>query len=406
MALPLSDRARAIGESATFAVAAKARALKAKGVDVCDLGVGELDTPVPEAMQEAAHRAIRDGKNRYPPAAGIPELRAAIAEKLRRENGLSYAPEEIFVATGAKHAIYCLAQVLLGPGDEVVVPAPYFVSYPEIVKAAGATPVVVDAPESDGFLLTPERLRRALTPRTKLVFLNTPANPTGAVYPAAAQRALAGALADHPTGILTDEIYERLVYDGAAHASLPALAPGLRERTVVVNGFSKSFAVTGWRLGYAAGPRHVVDAAVKLVSQSTSGAASIVQWAALEALRLPPSAFDPVLREYAARRRMTVEALRAIPGVSCAVPEGAFYVFPNVSRLYGRTLGGVAVRDSVTFCEALLAEAHVAAVPGGAFGADAHVRLSYAVSRETLDKALARMREFCGKLAGAPVAAR
>lgn len=399
MTTPLAARAAALTPSATLAIGRQARELKAKGVDVVAFGAGEPDFPVPAPVRAACERAIRDGQNRYTDAAGIPELRAAIAQKLAHENGVEFAPDQILVSTGAKQSLYLMAQALCDAGTEAIVPAPYWVSYPDMVRLAGATPVVVEQP-APRFVLEPDRLRAALTPRTRLLFLNSPSNPTGATYGEGDLAAVAEALADHACVVVTDEIYEKLVYDGARHVSFARAAPALRDRTVVVNGFSKAFAMTGWRLGYAAGPRDVITAATRIQEHCTSNATSIVQHAALACLQLTDADLAPMVTEFDRRRRFMVDRLSAMPGVRCPTPTGAFYCFPDVSGCYGRTVDGHAVADSQSFSAALLAVASVAVVPGGAFGADRHVRLSYATSMEQIEKGLARMQAFCERLRG------
>ncbi|MBI5369008.1 MAG: pyridoxal phosphate-dependent aminotransferase [Planctomycetes bacterium] len=396
----LSRRVTAIEESATLAVSEKARVLRARGIDVAALVAGEPDFDTPENIKAAAVEAIRAGFTKYTPTSGIPELRAAIAEKLQRDNGLQVSPEAVLVSCGAKHSIYNFFHATCEEGDEVLIPAPYWVSYPEQVKSCGAVPVVLPTREEEDWKVRPEALARALTPRTRAFVLNSPSNPTGTVYSADELRALGAVLAGHGTLVLSDEIYEKLVYDGARHHSLAALVPELAARTVTVNGFSKAYAMTGWRLGYAAGPRPILDAMAKLQSQATSNATSVAQRAALAALTQDGPDLARMCAEFDRRRRFMVERLRQIPGLTFAVPQGAFYVFPRVSAFLGRTPAGGArpLASGTDFATALLEIGHVAGVPGEPFGAPDHIRLSYATAYETIARALDRLAAFVAGL--------
>jgi len=372
---------------------AKAKAMKARGVDVVNFGVGEPDFDTPENIKEAAIKAIRDGRTKYTPVGGIDPLKEAIVEKLGADNGLRYEKEQVVVSCGAKHSLYNIAQALYGPGDEVIIPAPYWVSYPDQVLLNDARPVIVKTREKDRFMLGPEALEKAVTPRTKALILNSPSNPTGFAYDRKALEAIAEVALRHNFYIVSDEIYEKLVYDGAEHVSIASLSGEIRERTIVVNGLSKSHAMTGWRIGYAAGPKDVVKAMTNIQSQSTSNPTSIAQYAAVEALTGPQQFIGTMRAEFDRRRRFLVDGLNSLKGVKCLSPNGAFYAFPNTSGLYGGK-----VKNSSELALYLLEEAKVALVPGDAFGDDGHIRISYATSMEDIRKALERMKEALGKL--------
>ncbi|MCL6452752.1 MAG: pyridoxal phosphate-dependent aminotransferase [Alicyclobacillus sp.] len=390
----ISTRVRDIAPSATVSVDTKTKALLKEGRPVINMSVGEPDFDTPVATAYAGIRAIVEGNTRYTATTGTLELRQAIARKLMTENGLQYAPEQIVVSSGAKHSLFNIFLAICDPGDEVILPAPYWVSYPEQIRLAGATPVVVDCSEAAGFKLTPQQLEQAITPRTKAVLLNSPSNPTGAVYHREELVALGHVLERHDVFVVTDEIYEKLVYD-VEHLSIAALVPELMPRTIVVNGFSKAFAMTGWRLGYMAGPTDVVKAVASLQSHATGNPSSISQAAGVVALATYE---DRMVRMFRQRRDVLVSALQAMDGVTCALPEGAFYVFPNVSAHFGKRLGEQAIPNAVAFCEALLEDELVAAVPGDAFGAPNHIRLSYATSLEQIETAIERMSRFVRKL--------
>ncbi|MFS8868737.1 pyridoxal phosphate-dependent aminotransferase [Synechococcus sp. H65.1] len=388
----LSQRVARLSPSATLSISALAKAMQAEGLDVCILSAGEPDFDTPEHIRAAAIRALQEGKTRYGPTAGIPALRQAVADKLRRENGLDYSPEQILISNGGKQTLFNLAMVLLDPGDEVILPVPYWVSYPEMVALAGAQVVRVQTQEAQGFKLTAAQLRQALTPRSKLLILNSPANPTGAVYHQDELEALAEVILSAPhLYVVCDEIYEKLVYGQARHLSLGALCPDLMPRLILSNGFAKAYAMTGWRIGYLAGPQPIIDAAINLQSHSTSNVCTFAQYGALEALTSPLSApaIEKMRQEFWRRRDLMLEGIRTLPGVSCPEPEGAFYVFLNISQ---------AGLSSVEFCQRLLKEHHVAAVPGVAFGADHCIRLSYAADRATLEKGLERLHRFLSSL--------
>ncbi len=390
----LSHRVSQIAPSATISVDTKTKAMIREGKDVVNMSVGEPDFNTPDAPSLAGIKAITNGNTRYTPAAGTLELRQAIARKLMVENGLSYQPEQIVVSAGAKHTLFNVLYTVCNPDDEVIVPAPYWTSYPEQVRLVGAVPVIVSSGEDTSYKLTPAQLEAAITPRTKAIILNSPNNPTGSVYSQSELTALGEVLAKHNIYIITDEIYERLVY-GVRHFSLPQLVPSLMSRTCVVNGFSKAFAMTGWRLGYVATPLDVAKAITSMQSHSSGSPSTISQVAGVVAL----SSFQPeMVEEFRRRRDYLVERLSKMPGVSILVPEGAFYVFPNVSALFGKTYEGRTLENAASFCEWMLEDELVSAVPGDAFGAPANIRMSYATSYEDLVKAMDRMDRFVKRI--------
>ena len=385
----LSERVARIKPSPTMAVTAKAAELKRAGRDIIGLGAGEPDFDTPEHIRQAAIEAIRAGRTRYTAVEGILELREAICDKFRRDNGIEYRPEQVLVSCGAKQSIYNLAAALLGPGDEVIIPAPYWVSYPDIVLLADATPVIVAAGASQNFKITPAQLEAAITPRTRLLIINSPSNPTGVAYSRAELEALAEVLRAHPQVITaTDDIYEHIFWGEEPFCSLLTAAPDLHDRVVTINGVSKVYAMTGWRIGYAAGPRKLIAAMAKIQGQSTSNPASIAQYASLAALNGDQSCIAVMNEAFRARHDWLVGALNALPGVSCLPADGAFYAFPDVSAAIAAS---DSVDDDTGFSELLLDKAGVAVVPGTAFGAPGHVRLSYACSLETLQAAIERI---------------
>lgn len=384
--------------SPTLAVTMKAKALQKEGRDIIGFGAGEPDFDTPDNIKEAAIRAIREGFTKYTPVGGIDELKDAVIEKLRRDNGLAYKRSQIVVSTGAKHTLFNMAQVLFGQGDEVIVPAPYWVSYPDIVQLADATPVIVDATEAEGFKLTPAKLRKAVTARTKALILNSPSNPTGAAYTLDELKALAEVLRGTEIIVISDDIYEKVVYDGFVFANMANVGGEMTEKTIVVNGLSKSHAMTGWRMGYAAGPDNVIAAMTEIQSQSTSNPTSIVQKASVEALLGDQSFIPKMVAEFKRRRDTIVAALNAVPGITCATPPGAFYVFPRVAALYGRKYRGKAIANSNVFSEFLLEEANVAVIAGGAFGNDEYIRLSYATSMDLIVEGTKRIARAVASL--------
>lgn len=389
----LSARAAAIAPSATLAVEARAKELKAAGVDVIGFGAGEPDFDTPEHIKEAAIQAIREGKTKYTVTSGVVELRRAIQEKLRRENGVEYDISEIIVSCGAKHSLFNAFQVLVNPGDEVIVPAPYWVTYPEQVALAGGVPVIVNAGYDKGFKVTPDMLEAALTPRTRGIVLNSPSNPTGAVYTRDELEAIGEFVVKHDLFVISDEIYEKLLYDGQSFTCMAAISPDVKARTVVVNGVSKTYAMTGWRIGYAAGPKEIIQAMVKLQSHVTSNASSISQAASVAAIAGPQEPVREMVRKFEARGKYMAERLRAIPGIRCPYPSGAFYVFPEISGLYGLKVGDRVITDGDSLTDILLEAAHVAVVSGSGFGAPDHVRLSFATSMEDIRRGMDRIEE-------------
>jgi aspartate aminotransferase len=394
MALTLAERAGLIAPSATLAMAAEARKLKADGVEVYDFALGEPDFPTPEHIQEAAIRAMRQGKTHYTPAPGIPELRQAIATLYSDQHGLPTKPEQVVVSNGAKHAIHNALMAVCGPGDEVIIPAPYWVSYSDLVKLTGAVPIVIETTEESGFKLTPDQFRRAATPRTRLLMINSPSNPTGVVYTRAELEALADAVLETGAGVLSDEIYEQLCYGDATPTCFATLRPGLAERTITVSGVSKTYAMTGWRIGWSIAPASVSKFMADLQSQETSNPCSISQYAALEAITGPQDSVAAMHAEFTKRRQYVLERIERLPGITCVPPGGAFYAFMNVSSTFGRTLGGQPIPDSTAFCLTALAKAHVALVMGSAFGAEGYARLSFATDMTTLRRGFDALERF------------
>jgi aspartate aminotransferase len=395
----LSRRATAVSESATLLVAEKAKKLKAAGVDVVDLSVGEPDFETVPAAQAAGISAIENGFTRYTPASGIPELKKAIADKLRKENGLEYEPADILVSCGAKHSIYNILHVACNPGDEVLIPAPYWVSYPAQVLHVGAKPVFVPTSEKDGFVLRAADVAKHLTRKSKVLIVNSPNNPTGAVYPEAELRKIAALAVKSGLLVISDEIYEKLVYGGARHVSLASFGKKAKDSTVVINGVSKSHAMTGWRIGYAAGPRQVISAAAGYQSHVTSNPCSISQKAAVAALTQAGNWTAKMAREFDRRRLYVLARLSKMPLVANAMPAGAFYVLVNISRLVGHGRGEGAIRDDASFATVLLERGHVAAVPGGPFGAPNFVRFSYATSLSRITEGLDRFENLVREIA-------
>ena len=398
MTIGIAQRAKAIKPSPTLAMAAKAKAMKAQGIDVVDFGVGEPDFDTPENVKQAGIKAIQSGCTKYTPAGGTDELKDAVVDKLKKDNGLVYERSQVLISCGAKHSLYNIAEALFDPGDEVIIPSPYWVSYPDQVILNDAVPVIVETTEQEGFRISAAKLEKAITKRTKAFILNSPSNPSGLAYDRKTLEEIAAVAVKHRIYVISDEIYEKLVYDGFTHTSIASLNPEIKELTIVVNGVSKSHAMTGWRIGFAAGPADVIKAMANIQSQSTSNPASISQKAALEALRGPQD-FLPVMNaEFDKRRKYMVERLNKMKGVSCTLPVGAFYAFPNVSKLYGRSAGGKTVKNSADLAAYLLETAKVALVSGDSFGADAYIRLSYATSMEIIKKGMDRIEEAVNAL--------
>jgi aspartate aminotransferase len=398
MSLKLAPRLAAVKPSATLALNARAKALAAKGLDVISFAAGEPDFDTPPHVKKAGMEAIESGFTKYTATAGVPELRAAIAQKLKRENALEFSADQILVSVGAKHALYNLFQALLGDGDQVVVFAPYWVTYPDMVRLAGGEPVIVETKEENGYAPEPAALEKALGPKVRAVILNSPSNPTGAVLPDATLRGIGEVLRGHQCLVVTDDIYERFLYVDRPFHNLANVAPDLKERTVVVNGWSKSFSMTGWRLGYAAGPKELIAGMQMIQDQSTSNASSMVQKAGLAALNGPLDDVFKMVAEFRVRRDLIVAGLDAIPGIRCRTPEGAFYAFPNVQGLLERKYKGERVATSLRLSEILLDDFHVAAVPGQPFGAEGYLRLSFATSREAIQKGLERLPKLVSEL--------
>jgi aspartate aminotransferase len=392
-----ADRLSRISPSQTIAISSKARALKAAGRDVISLSAGEPDFDTPDNIKQAAIRAIEKGDTKYTDVAGTLALRRAISEKFKRDSGIAYAPEEIIVSTGGKQVIFNAMLATLDAGDEVIIPSPCWVSYPDIVALADGTPVTIPCGQNNGFKLRAEDLDAAITPKTKWVFLNSPNNPTGAAYSAEDLRPITDVLLRHPhVWIFTDDIYEKLTYDGFRPATIVEVEPRLRDRTVTMNGCSKAYAMTGWRIGFAGAPVSLIKAMDKLQSQSTSNTSSIGQAAAVEALNGPQDTIETMRAVYQDRRNLVVDALNATPGLTCHKPEGAFYVFPGLHGCIGKTTaGGTKIADDEAFVVALLEEQGVATVHGSAFVYPGHFRISYATDTESLKEACRRIRVFC-----------
>lgn len=393
--IAISKLAAAVQPSATLAAGARAKTMKAKGITVFDFSLGEPDFPTPEHICAAANRAMKDGHTRYTAASGTPELRSAVARWYEKTYGLRCTPDkQVLISNGAKHSIHNALFATVGPGDEVIIPAPYWVSYSDMVEMTGATYKLVPTTLESGFKMTPEQLRAAVTPRSKLLMLNSPSNPTGAVYTRRELEALADVVLETRLAVLSDEIYEKLIFGSAQATCFATLRPGLSERTITISGASKTYAMTGWRIGWALGPEAVVKAMGNVQSQQTGNPCSISQFAALAALEGEQECVERMRREFEARRDLVCQRLQKMPGIRCGVPEGAFYAFFDISSHFGRTLGGCKVTNSQNFCEAALESIHVNVVPGAAFGAEGYARLSYATSRDLLQQGLDRLEKF------------
>ncbi|OQM45191.1 aspartate aminotransferase [Anoxybacillus sp. UARK-01] len=388
--MKLAKRVASLTPSATLAITAKAKELKAAGYDVIGLGAGEPDFNTPQHIMDAAVQAMNEGHTKYTPSGGLAGLKTEIVKKFERDQGLRYEPSEIIVCVGAKHALYTLFQVILDEGDEVVIPTPYWVSYPEQVKLAGGVPVYVEGLEENEFKITPEQLKSVITDRTKAVIINSPSNPTGMIYTEEELRALGEICLEHDVFIVSDEIYEKLVYDGHRHVSIAQLSPELKAQTVIINGLSKSHSMTGWRIGYAAGNKEIIRAMTDLASHSTSNPTSIAQYAAIAAYSGPQEPVEQMRQAFEQRLNIIYQKLIQIPGFTCVKPQGAFYLFPN-ARQAAAMAGYHHVDEFVT---ALLEEAKVALVPGSGFGAPDNVRLSYATSLDVLETAMERIQQF------------
>lgn len=392
--MKVSAFASRITPSATMAAGAKAKQLKASGVQVFDFAQGEPDFVTPRFICQAAEKAMADGHTHYTPSSGLPELKSAIGDYHRKWHGLDYSPANVCVSNGAKHTLYSALLATLNPGDEVVIPTPYWVSYSELVKMTGATPVLVETTAASRFLLTPDQLRNACTARTKMLLLNSPSNPTGAAYNESQLLGLAKVAVEKDLLVVSDEIYERLIYTDTPFVAFAKLGPEVFERTLTVNGVSKTYAMTGWRIGWTCGPRNIIKAMDDIQGQQTSNPSSISQYAAIAALTGDQSCVEEMKREFAKRREYVCGRINAIPGLSISPPDGAFYVFFDVSAYFGRTFGERTVTDSASFCLALLEEGHVNLVQGSAFGAEGFVRMSFATSMPTIEKGLDALAQW------------
>jgi aspartate aminotransferase len=390
MAVKLANRVLSLTPSTTLAITAKAKELKDQGVDVIGLGAGEPDYNTPQHILDAATRSMNEGHTKYTPSAGLPALKKAIIEKFERDQGLSYKLNEIIVGNGAKHVLYTLFQVLLNEGDEVIIPTPYWVSYPEQVKLAGGVPVYVDGLESQDFKITPEQLGSVISERTRAIIINSPSNPTGVIYTAQELQELGKLCLEKNILIVSDEIYEKLIYGEHKHVSIAQLSPELKEQTIVINGVSKSHSMTGWRIGYAAGNREIIEAMTNLASHSTSNPTTTAQYASIAAYNGPQEPVEEMRQAFEHRLEVIYNQLVSIPGFTCVKPQGAFYLYPNVKEAAEIT----GYPDVDAFVEALLVEAKVAVIPGSGFGTPDNIRLSYATSLDLLEKAVARMKDF------------
>ncbi len=385
--MKLTTRVGKVPPSLTLAVSAKAKAMKADGLDVCSFSAGEPDFDTPEHIKAAAKEALDAGKTKYGPATGEPKLREAIARKLQKENGLDYQAQNIIVTNGGKHSLFNLMLALIEAGDEVIIPAPYWVSYPEMVKLAEGEPVIVTTEAANGYKITPDQLRQAITPKTKLFVLNSPSNPTGMVYSPEEIKALAEVIVEKDILVVSDEIYEKILYDGTEHLSIGSINPEIFKRTIVSNGFAKAFSMTGWRVGYLGAPVELIKATNIIQSHSTSNVCTFAQYGAIAALESSLSAgcVEEMRLAFAKRREVIYNLVNAMPGISCTKPDGAFYIFADISKV---------ARDSLEFCNALLEEQQVAVIPGVAFGTEATIRISYATDLPTIEKGMARLEKF------------
>ena len=396
--MKLSKRAQMVKPSPTLAITAKAKAMRAQGIDVISFGAGEPDFDTPQHIKDAAITALQDGFTKYTPAGGTDELKEAICAKLNRENEVQYQKENILVSCGGKHSFYNVAQALIDTGDEVIIPAPYWVSYPPMVILAGGKPVIVSTSEEEGFKLRSDALEEAITSKTKAVVINSPSNPTGSAYTRTELEGLAEVALRHKVCIISDEIYEKIVYDGFEHVSIASLDAEAKAFTIIVNGVSKTYAMTGWRIGYTAGPQELIAAMNRIQSQSTSNPTSFAQKGALDALQGSQAEVSVMVDEYQRRRDLIWEGLTAIKGISCYKPQGAFYVFPNVEAYLDKDHQGGRIRDTAHLTSYLLDEAQVAVVPGVEFGAEGFLRLSYPIASEVIQEGVKRLKEALAKL--------
>jgi aspartate aminotransferase len=393
----ISERILAVKPSPTLAIDAKAKSLKQQGVDIINFGVGEPDFDTPQNIKEAAIKAITSGFTKYCPVAGTPELKNAVIEKLKRDNGLEYNPEEIIVSCGAKHSLYNLFQTLINEGDEIIIPAPYWVSYTDMAILAGGEPVIINTGDKNHFKITPQTLEKVITAKTKAIVLNSPSNPTGATYSREELESIADICIKNNILIISDEIYEKLVYGDFQFTSIAQISQKAKDITVVINGVSKAYAMTGWRIGYAAGPKEIIAGMAKIQSQSTSNASSISIKAAVEALNGRQDGVEIMRKEFEKRRDYTVERLNSVEGLTCLKPNGAFYVFPNVRALLGKTYGGKTINTDKELADYLLDAAKIAVVPGSAFGAQGYIRISYATSLKNIEEGIVRFEKAVGR---------
>jgi len=396
--MKLAERVGKIKPSLTLAVDTKAKAMEKAGLDMVSFGVGEPDFDTPEHIKEAAIQALREGFTKYTPVSGIDELKEAIAFRFKEDLGLDYGPNDVVVTCGGKHALYNIAQALWGPGDAVIVPSPYWVSYPPMILLAGATPIIVSTKEKNGFKLTPEELKSAITPNTRAVILNSPSNPTGSVYSKGELEALGKVILDRDLTVISDDIYDKILFDKLSFFNLAMLGPQFKEKTLIVNGVSKTYAMTGWRIGYLAGPKEVIGAINKIQSHSTSNPNSIAQKASVMALKGPQDFIKQMVDEFDRRRTYIAARLKNLPGVKAVIPQGAFYIFPNFSSYFGRKVGDRFIGNSLDLADYLLEKALIAVVPGAAFGKDGCLRFSYATSQEQIEKGMDRLEKALKEL--------
>ena len=396
--MKVSERSKLVKPSVTLALAAKAQAMRAQGVDLVNFTAGEPDFDTPQRIKDAAVQALKKGMTKYTDVRGIEPLREAVAKKYLKEFALQYSKDEVLVSCGGKHALYNIFQATIDPGDEVIIPSPYWVSYSDMVLLAGGVPKLIPATEANGFRITPKELKGAMTSRTRAFVFNSPSNPTGAAYGFEEIQGLCRILEQHNCLILSDDIYEKIVYDGFRFHSIVSVSPSLRERTIIFNSLSKTYAMTGWRIGYALGPAAVISAAAKIQSQSTSNPTSFAQVAAIEALAGPQDEVQQMVGEFQKRRDLIVKRLKGMPGISCFNPQGAFYVFPNVGSLLGKKAGEFKLASAGDFAEYLLQEARVLAVPGEDFGSTENIRISYATSLEEIEKGCDRIEAAIKKI--------
>ena len=397
--MALSKNVQQMESSVTMAISAKAAAMRREGIDVISLSAGEPDFDTPRNIKDAGIRAIEEGITKYVvPGSGFLELREAICHKFSEDNGVEYGPGQIVVNNGAKHSLFLAVAALLNPDDEAIIPTPYWVTYSELPRLVGARPVIVQTQAANGLKLTAEEFRQAITPKSKMLFLNTPSNPSGCIYSREELQALAEVAVEHGVYVLSDEIYEKLIYGEAEHHCIASLGDQIKELSLIVNGVSKAYSMTGWRIGYTAASQEVADGLFKVQSQEVSHPSSISQIAAIEALNGPQDAVAEMRVAFDERRCYMVERLNAIEGFECVLPQGAFYAYPDVSAYYGRKVGGREIVDSVSLCEYLLEEGRVACVPGAGFGTYEHMRLSYATALENIEKAMDRLTEAIGRL--------